>query len=218
MLWSGSFPIPPLSLPPLPPSPPPSPPSHLFLFAQGLVSTGYITSTLTYSVGDVSNGVQDLLICIEMFLASVAHYFFFSYADMTQPRMLPAIRRISGRGEDEELKAHSCFKGILDLFPLDLAKETSRNVRGIIRGSSTAFKVPQVGEWAGVGAGASPSPGYGSAQVTADEPAGASKDSQDAPGGNVIDDSILLPPVSTSQVAGPISKASVAPGAVTPAP
>lgn len=60
-----------------------------FSFWQGvgiafLVQTGVLHGTLTYSVDEVATGLQDFLICIEMFVAAIAHVFVFSHKDYRQ--------------------------------------------------------------------------------------------------------------------------------------
>jgi hypothetical protein len=61
---------------------------HFFYFSQGvliniLVFTGVISSAFDTSddntIKGISNKLQDFLICIEMFLAAVAHHYSFSY-------------------------------------------------------------------------------------------------------------------------------------------
>lgn len=46
-----------------------------------LVKVGTIHATLSYNVHEVASGLQDFLICIEMFLAAIAHHYYFSYKD-----------------------------------------------------------------------------------------------------------------------------------------
>lgn len=53
--------------------------SFLFLFF-----LGWITNTENFSVGEVQVGMQDFLVCIEMFIAACAHKYAFgseTYAD-----------------------------------------------------------------------------------------------------------------------------------------
>ena len=44
-----------------------------------LVKLGAIKATLEWSTDEISGGLQDFLICIEMLLAAIAHRYFFSY-------------------------------------------------------------------------------------------------------------------------------------------
>ncbi|XP_074650637.1 transmembrane protein 184C-like [Tubulanus polymorphus] len=53
-----------------------------------LANTGVIQSIdalKLYSVQEISLGLQDLLVCIEMFVAAIAHYFSFSYEPYVDP-------------------------------------------------------------------------------------------------------------------------------------
>lgn len=49
----------------------------------GIVSPTFVTEKGV--VGDVNRGVQDFLICIEMFVAAIAHYFAFSHVPYVNP-------------------------------------------------------------------------------------------------------------------------------------
>jgi len=50
-----------------------------------LVRVGVIKPTETYSTTNVVTGLQDFLVCIEMFLAAVAHHYAFHYKDFVDP-------------------------------------------------------------------------------------------------------------------------------------
>jgi hypothetical protein len=43
------------------------------------VHIGKITETRTYSVEEAAAGLQDFIICIEMFLAAIGHHYAFPY-------------------------------------------------------------------------------------------------------------------------------------------
>lgn len=49
----------------------------------GLVSVGYIQATADYTASEVSSGLQDFLICLEMAAFAVAHHYVFSVRDFT---------------------------------------------------------------------------------------------------------------------------------------
>lgn len=52
------------------------------LVLSGMARGGMITSYMDYSKNDIASGIQNLLICIEMAVISVAHMWVFSYKDM----------------------------------------------------------------------------------------------------------------------------------------
>ncbi|KAH8024768.1 hypothetical protein HPB51_001182 [Rhipicephalus microplus] len=57
------------------------------LIYTGLVSPSFFSEKGT--AGDVNRGLQDFLICIEMFVAAVAHYFAFSHVPYVDPHARP---------------------------------------------------------------------------------------------------------------------------------
>lgn len=67
---SGRAAYPPLRAPP--------PPRQGFTISL-LVAAGIIHDTRLYSADQLASGLQDFLVCIEMFLAAVAHKFAFPY-------------------------------------------------------------------------------------------------------------------------------------------
>lgn len=50
----------------------------------GMVKLGWIHATLTYTTDEVADGLQDFIICIEMFLAAIAHHYYYSYHDVVK--------------------------------------------------------------------------------------------------------------------------------------
>jgi hypothetical protein len=57
------------------------------------VANGYITQTPFYDTDDVARAVQNWLICVEMFLASLAHRYSFSYTEYSDNGTAPGICR-----------------------------------------------------------------------------------------------------------------------------
>jgi Organic solute transporter Ostalpha len=61
-----------------------------------LTKVGVLHETPSYSEENIVTGIQDLLVCIEMFFAAIAHHYAFAprdFHDPTQPRLAPPILR-----------------------------------------------------------------------------------------------------------------------------
>ena len=107
-----------------------------FSFWQGLVIAGLahahlIPSTLDYTQEEVSAGVQDLLICIEMCFAAVAHRNFFSSRDFFR---YPEDAAKNGAAPLGELVAAGAgFAGagraLRELLPGDVVREAGSYVK-----------------------------------------------------------------------------------------
>jgi len=66
------------------------------LLFSGMAREGMIKSYMDYSENDIASGIQNLLICIEMAVISVAHMWVFSYKDM---EIIVSKYSKGGRGE-----------------------------------------------------------------------------------------------------------------------
>eukprot|EP00455_Lapot_gusevi_P018722 TRINITY_DN2025_c0_g1_i2.p1 TRINITY_DN2025_c0_g1~~TRINITY_DN2025_c0_g1_i2.p1 ORF type:complete len:158 (+),score=32.72 TRINITY_DN2025_c0_g1_i2:43-516(+) len=55
------------------------------LVIAGLIRVGVLHETETYSIDNVSSGLQDFCICIEMFFAAWGHAYAFPYTEFYQP-------------------------------------------------------------------------------------------------------------------------------------
>lgn len=73
-----------------------------------------IKETLTYSQEEVSSGLSNFLVCIEMFIAALAHHKYYGYRDY-----------YSDAGDNAGFG-----RAARDLFPFDMAKDVKRLVRG----------------------------------------------------------------------------------------
>ena len=89
-----------------------------FLAALGFFPEGGEQVT-TYSAADVAEGFQDFLICIEMFVASVAHSWAFSYRDYRDPALPTAGFRAN-------------LRSMFDL------RDVARDVVGVVEGHLSA--------------------------------------------------------------------------------
>ncbi|KAM4710114.1 transmembrane protein 184C [Discoglossus pictus] len=90
------------------------------VFIALLVKVGVISEEKTWdwkSVKDVATGLQDFVICIEMFLAAVAHHYSFSYKPYVQ-----------------EADEGSCFDSFLAMWDIsDIRADISEQVRNVGR-------------------------------------------------------------------------------------
>ena len=57
----------------------------------GLVYLGVIKATDTWTSDNIAAGTQDILICIEMFAAAIAHCYAFKVEDFTESGYEPLI-------------------------------------------------------------------------------------------------------------------------------
>lgn len=57
------------------------------LVVSGMATLGWIQATKTYTVAEISSGLQDFLIVIEMMLFAVAFHFHFGFTDALPPRL-----------------------------------------------------------------------------------------------------------------------------------
>jgi len=121
----------------------------------GLVRLGYLTSTQTYTTDDVSNGVQDFVVCIEMFIAAIAHIYIFpanefkekvtygpgirmarvgsvfNPSDLVRDMHTHFVRPVSNKARAQ--KCHSCFSccpctlcGEDEVGPVEVAELSSK--------------------------------------------------------------------------------------------
>ncbi|MEE6461353.1 hypothetical protein FKM82_001265 [Ascaphus truei] len=85
-----------------------------------LVKIGIISESNTWewkNVKDVATGLQDFTICVEMFLAAIAHHFSFSYKPYVQ-----------------EAEEGSCFDSFLAMWDIsDIRADISEQVRNVGR-------------------------------------------------------------------------------------
>ncbi|KAM9329138.1 transmembrane protein 184C [Gastrophryne carolinensis] len=85
-----------------------------------MVKVGIISDKNTWdwkSVRDVATGLQDFVICVEMFLAAIAHHFSFSYKPYVQ-----------------EAEEGSCFDSFLAMWDIsDIRADISEQVRNVGR-------------------------------------------------------------------------------------
>ncbi|XP_053559694.1 transmembrane protein 184C [Bombina bombina] len=90
------------------------------VFIALLVKAGVISENSTWdwkSVKDVATGLQDFVICVEMFLAAIAHHFSFSYKPYVQ-----------------EAEEGSCFDSFLAMWDIsDIRADISEQVRNVGR-------------------------------------------------------------------------------------
>uniref|UniRef100_A0A6I8QWB6 Transmembrane protein 184C n=1 Tax=Xenopus tropicalis TaxID=8364 RepID=A0A6I8QWB6_XENTR len=88
------------------------------VFIAILVKAGVISNTWEWKkVQDVATGLQDFIICVEMFLAAVAHHFSFTYKPYVQ-----------------EAEEGSCFDSFLAMWDIsDIRADISEQVRNVGR-------------------------------------------------------------------------------------
>ncbi|KAG8453960.1 hypothetical protein GDO86_000548 [Hymenochirus boettgeri] len=88
------------------------------VFIAILVKAGIISKTWEWKkVQDVATGLQDFIICVEMFLAAVAHHFSFTYKPYVQ-----------------EAEEGSCFDSFLAMWDIsDIREDISEQVRNVGR-------------------------------------------------------------------------------------
>ncbi|KAM8939897.1 transmembrane protein 184C [Pelodytes ibericus] len=90
------------------------------VFIALLVKAGIISYNQTWdwkNVKDVATGLQDFVICVEMFLAAIAHHFSFSYKPYVQ-----------------EAEEGSCFDSFLAMWDIsDIRADISEQVRNVGR-------------------------------------------------------------------------------------
>ena len=85
----------------------------------GFVFLGWIQPTLSYDADEIASGLQDFLICIEMFFAAIAHHFVFSYRDVFDPHAEDADERwVQERQPFRRAAVH--------MLPTDVLKNTTR--------------------------------------------------------------------------------------------
>jgi hypothetical protein len=81
----------------------------------GLVAIGTIGSSADYTTDDISAGIQDFLICFEMFVASIAHSYAFPPLEFHDPTVeAPTFNQL-----------HTVFS------PADVVREVTAPVRDI---------------------------------------------------------------------------------------
>ncbi len=90
----------------------------------GLAALGSIGATETYTTDDISAGIQDFLICIEMFVASIAHGYAFPPFEFHDPMVdAPSLSRIGTVFSPADVVTHVS----------DLGKHTVRAVAEPVR-------------------------------------------------------------------------------------
>jgi hypothetical protein len=82
-----------------------------------LVSAGFIQPTLTYTSDEIAKGLQDFLICIEMFGFAIAHHTTFGVADF-----LPNGRLASLAAGNS---TYSMKAAIVEVLPGDVLRESA---------------------------------------------------------------------------------------------
>lgn len=111
---------------PRPPPPPPCPPLRQGVAIAILVKVGVIHDTKLYSSDELAKGLQDFIICIEMFIAAIAHKFAFPYQ----------VRAPAGR------RAATCPTPILasrTFLPMWTSRRTSSSPSSTPASRSTSF-------------------------------------------------------------------------------
>jgi len=78
-----------------------------------LAGLGVIQDTQTYSTKNVVSGIQDFIVCIEMFLAALAHHYAFEFKDDWLINLQPASAVSSHKYVKTHNKAPS-FSSLLE--------------------------------------------------------------------------------------------------------
>eukprot|EP00277_Geminigera_cryophila_P000923 CAMPEP_0179411430 /NCGR_PEP_ID=MMETSP0799-20121207/3893_1 /TAXON_ID=46947 /ORGANISM="Geminigera cryophila, Strain CCMP2564" /LENGTH=498 /DNA_ID=CAMNT_0021183499 /DNA_START=163 /DNA_END=1655 /DNA_ORIENTATION=+ len=85
-----------------------------------LASNGYLSPTLDYTEEDVSKGLQDFLICIEMGVAAVAFHYTFSWKDFAADGpLLASIVPVLGKSHSRK----GVGQAMIDMLPTDVVED-----------------------------------------------------------------------------------------------
>ncbi|RYG57113.1 OSTA/TMEM184 family protein [archaeon] len=84
------------------------------MLISGLVFVNVIKPTLTYTKDDVSKGLQDFVICIEMALAAIVHRYYFSYQDFNKP---------------DVVSHHGAARALKEMLPMDMVQDAAHHWR-----------------------------------------------------------------------------------------
>uniref|UniRef100_A0A7S2W9S9 Transmembrane protein 184C n=1 Tax=Mucochytrium quahogii TaxID=96639 RepID=A0A7S2W9S9_9STRA len=98
-------------------------------FLSMLVFFGWIKSTPYFSASEYAEALQDFIICIEMFIFSIAHHYYFSYRDFEGNAGDSPSSTGSGRAPYGRALLESAF-------PNDLVYDITRDMRRLSRGGS----------------------------------------------------------------------------------
>jgi hypothetical protein len=97
------------------------------MLLSALVSLGILTGTTEWSTDEVATGLQDLLICIEMCGAAIAHHYTFSVEDFLQERHMAGA--LGPRGDEGHAKVGGTGLAFAasQLLPADLVTEAGHH-------------------------------------------------------------------------------------------